>query len=423
MKNLIIFIFLIFLIATTFLSDNTTGWYQQALPVNDVVMDISFIDSLRGWVITQGSFNNHDTGYIMKTDNGGINWTVQYDSTETFNVIQFVNDNVGYAGGGFGRASFYRTTNGGLNWQHSIPFGAYNILDLKFINEDTGWACSDDDFDGGVFRTINGGDSWIRQTTPSQLRPLKLFFINKDTGWALSEGSISKTINGGNNWSFLHGVAGIEKDLFFLNNDTGWVISVDGNPNGIIKTTNGGINWIVQRDPNPFGSVPNSIYLHNNFKGWIATGRSTILSLANDSTWGKQSVPSGFPLFNAIQMIDTNLGYSGGTMSIKTNEGGGTITDIKNTAVIVPQDFILYQNYPNPFNGNTKIKFTLVKRENIILTVYDLQGKEIRGIANGYFPKGDYEFNFDASLLPSGIYFYSLKTRNGNQTRKMILSK
>ena len=67
----------------------------------------------------------------------------------------------------------------------------------------------------------------------------------------------------GSTWSFLNGVSGIERDLFFLNNDTGWVISADNNPNGIIKTTNGGIDFFVQLDPNPFGSGPNNIFILN----------------------------------------------------------------------------------------------------------------------------------------------------------------
>ena len=428
MKKLLLLELVLLFLATTFQSDNPPGWYQQILLVNDVVKDISFIDSSRGWIITEGNFNNHDTGYIMRTTNGGMNWTIQYDTTETFNVIQFVNENIGYAGGGFGRASFWKTIDGGNNWQYSIPFGSYNILDLKFINKDTGWACSDDDFDGGVFKSTNGGNNWQRQTTPSQLRPIKLFFINQDTGWALNDAnsSIYKTTNGGSNWFFLNSISFGLRDMFFLNNDTGWIIRQQG-VNSIIKTTDGGLNWIVQHDPTQFGPAPQDIYIINDSTGWIAEARFTILSLVNDSIWGGQSIPSGFPVFYSIQMNDTNIGYSGGTIFVKTTDGGGLITNTEESFQNIPDNLILYQNYPNPFNPGTKINYELRITGYISLKVFDVLGNEVATLVNQKQNAGNYEFEFNGAQLSSGIYFYRLEVLDSKsnelfiQTKKMML--
>lgn len=432
MKKLIIFIFLIFLIATTFLSDNPPGWYQQAIPVNKAITDIYFIDSLTGWTCTNWD-PQFDSAYIMRTTNGGNNWDIQLRENLSFSSIQFFDDNNGYCAGGDGKGKFLYTTNGGVNWIITTPFGSgiNNIEDFQFINIDTGWICSDDDIGGGIFKTTNGGNSWQRQTTASQLAPVKLFFINKDTGWALSDGAISKTINGGSTWSFLNGVSGIERDLFFLNNDTGWVISADNNPNGIIKTTNGGIDFFVQLDPNPFGSGPNNIFILNNNKGWIAANLVTILSLANDSTWGKQSVPSGFPAFKSIQLLDSITGYSGGTIFVKTEDGGGIITDIENNSSSIPKNFILYQNYPNPFNPNTIINYELGIKSFVNIKVFDINGKEIKTLVNQKKDAGKYEIKFSATegglQLTSGVYFYRIEGVEDNsgksftETKKTIL--
>ena len=97
-----------------------------------------------------------------------------------------------------------------------------------------------------------------------------------------------------------------------------------------------------------------------------------------------------------------------------------------------PNEFILYQNYPNPFNPSTKIKFTLTPslslgervsegRVRAVLKVYDVLGNEIATLVNEELKVGEYEVEFNATNLPSGIYFYELKAGSFIQTKKMVL--
>ena len=90
--------------------------------MNDLVNDIFFLDSLNGWVVTEGHTNNNDTGYIMKTTDGGNNWIVKYARNVNLTVVQFVNSQTGYVGGGSGSGTvfMYKTTNGGDNWNQII---------------------------------------------------------------------------------------------------------------------------------------------------------------------------------------------------------------------------------------------------------------------------------------------------------------
>ena len=95
-----------------------------------------------------------------------------------------------------------------------------------------------------------------------------------------------------------------------------------------------------------------------------------------------------------------------------------------------PEKFQLSQNYPNPFNPSTTINFRLTESAKVTLKVYNLLGKEVAQLVNGYKNAGEYELEFNASTFPSGIYFYELKATpsggqagNLTQTKKMILMK
>jgi hypothetical protein len=89
----------------------------------------------------------------------------------------------------------------------------------------------------------------------------------------------------------------------------------------------------------------------------------------------------------------------------------------------IPNAFALQQNYPNPFNPVTNIQYAVSSRQFVKLTVYDVLGNEIATLADEYKPAGKYEVEFNASTLPSGVYFYQLKAGDFIQTRKMILLK
>lgn len=95
-----------------------------------------------------------------------------------------------------------------------------------------------------------------------------------------------------------------------------------------------------------------------------------------------------------------------------------------------PKEFYLYQNYPNPFNPSTRIKYVIGTRQFVSLKVYDILGNEITTLVNEELSTGKYEVEFNShsgssgfSELPSGIYFYTLKTGSSVQTKKMLLLK
>jgi len=97
--------------------------------------------------------------------------------------------------------------------------------------------------------------------------------------------------------------------------------------------------------------------------------------------------------------------------------------DVEDFHAEVPADFTLHQNYPNPFNPSTKIKFVIPKSSFITLIVYDVLGKESAILVNEETPAGNHEVEFNATNLPSGIYFYRLQAGSFVETKKMVLMK
>ena len=85
--------------------------------------------------------------------------------------------------------------------------------------------------------------------------------------------------------------------------------------------------------------------------------------------------------------------------------------------------FSLSQNYPNPFNPSTKISYSIKEEGLVTLKVYDILGTEITTLVNENKPAGNYEAEFDASQLPSGMYIYKLQSGSFSDVKKMLLTK
>lgn len=97
---------------------------------------------------------------------------------------------------------------------------------------------------------------------------------------------------------------------------------------------------------------------------------------------------------------------------------------VEATIGLSPSMVELQSNYPNPFNPATTISFILGTTGKASLKVFDVLGKEVATLANGTFNAGELNtFNFDASGLPSGMYYYRLISDAKIETRKMLLMK
>ncbi len=91
--------------------------------------------------------------------------------------------------------------------------------------------------------------------------------------------------------------------------------------------------------------------------------------------------------------------------------------------VEMPLEFDLAQNYPNPFNSSTAIGYSIEQNSRVMLTVYDITGREVAALVDDYVDTGRYRLTFDASVLANGIYIYKLESEGRVATKKMVLLK
>jgi hypothetical protein len=104
-------------------------------------------------------------------------------------------------------------------------------------------------------------------------------------------------------------------------------------------------------------------------------------------------------------------------------------TDVEEAAISnQPISFRLFQNYPNPFNPSTKIKYSIPyigthRGVFVQLKVYDILGNEVAVLVNEEKPAGEYQAEFNAANLPSGLYLYRLQSGNYSETKKMLMLK
>ena len=122
-----------------------------------------------------------------------------------------------------------------------------------------------------------------------------------------------------------------------------------------------------------------------------------------------------------------NSGFAGNAAYYRLKQidfdGSFTYSSVINVLVNGVKEFKLTQNYPNPFNPSTKIAYSVPVSGNVSMVIYDNLGEEVATLVNENKAAGTYNVEFDASSLPSGIYFYSLTSGNFTETKKMILLK
>jgi hypothetical protein len=147
------------------------------------------------------------------------------------------------------------------------------------------------------------------------------------------------------------------------------------------------------------------------------------------SSSGKFSIPV-LP-YGEYELVSNTFGLDdvlSSTFTISTNQDTvkGIELNLNLTSLEfdnVTSQFQLSQNYPNPFNPSTIIKFTLAKKSDVKLIIYNILGEKIRVLLNGHINEGNYNVVFDASYLSSGIYFYELQSGLNRIVKKMSLLK
>lgn len=90
---------------------------------------------------------------------------------------------------------------------------------------------------------------------------------------------------------------------------------------------------------------------------------------------------------------------------------------------MLSESYKLYQNYPNPFNPVTTISYSVTEPTSVTLEIYDALGRKVQSLEDRVNNPGMYSVQFDASHLPSGVYYYRMRAGDYIETKRLILLK
>lgn len=223
--------------------DSGSTWNNLGPPLkNEKTSRFDFINENLGYALVGGTIGTSGTtGSVYKTINGGISWTKLNNGNEIINEdlssINFINDDIGYVSGGFNQKKVMKTTNGGFTWTQvkSILYG-----EIQFVNDLVGYGNRIGYSNGSMYKTIDGGNTWnICIEVDEGINAFD--FIDENNGYFVGDqGLIYKTTDGGIVWKKLEIPYEWYTKVKFYSKNVGYIADEDGK---LYKTENGGLNW------------------------------------------------------------------------------------------------------------------------------------------------------------------------------------
>jgi predicted GH43/DUF377 family glycosyl hydrolase len=155
---------------------------------------------------------------------------------------------------------------------------------------------------------------------------------------------------------------------------------------------------------------------------WTKDTLNPVLTAGDSGSWDDTYVAVPSVIWNDSVCYMWYGGFDG-TFGRTGLASGSPFNSIKNNKIIKPSNIYLYGNYPNPFNPETKIHYRLTKKSKLRLNIYNILGKTIKTLINDVQAANEYWINWDATNLPSGLYFYEITIEEEKQNGKMLLLK
>ncbi len=267
------------------------GWVATRIGTGGADLNtVFFLDSKRGWV-------GGDSGYLSRTDDGGLTWVRQVvGTTAAINDIYFRDKDAGFLLAG---NTIFVTRDSGTRWSEARRFlpgefdgASVELYTVRFSSKKKGWVVGSvsrrdrviDSIlvftdDGGdtwqrtILFTRDGGQNWTRQNSGTTATIFHIDFRDEKKGWAVGEkGTVLRTVDGGENWTpVVTNVRATILSVQFLNDDDGWTVGRGGM---ILRSADTGRTWVQQE-----ATTKQNLYaLYFNKKvGWAVGGDGTIL--------------------------------------------------------------------------------------------------------------------------------------------------
>jgi photosystem II stability/assembly factor-like uncharacterized protein len=385
-------------------TNHGTSWYHfLGGDGGDASIDPSNTNRI---MATNGLYGGSWLFQTLLTADGGATWNgvntgLDPNTTQWFTRVG--NDKIGpvywyHSSGNF----IYKSTNDGTNWSKLNGTNAFpsEVEDMTVASYNAAgtvvWACLNttatklEVFDGGSFQ--------VRQTglPTAKVQHVAIHPTNDNVAYAVMNGvgtpgqKLYKTNDRGVSWTNVSGDLPNVSLTAMIPHPTDNNLLYVGSTMGCYKSTNGGTTWARWNNGMANATQVSEMgYIDSiaaNFKYYIVT-----------ATFGRS-------IYYRDISGDDPIGIS--------NHQNG-----------IPKSYELMQNYPNPFNPTTKIKFVLPVNDNVKLEIFNILGQKVAAILDQNMKAGIHDVEFNASNLPSGVYFYRLTTSKLVDTKKMILVK
>lgn len=382
--------------------------------------DVFFLNENLGWAA-----NGYYSG-VYKTTDGGTNWTLQttggqLGSSHYFRNIEFLDENIGFLGTLNGK--FYKTTDGGSNWNlvTNISPNPAAICGLDCVGTSTIYGCGAYFTPAHVIKSTDSGNTWQYIDMSAYADALvDIYFVNENTGYTLGNkstgGVILKTTDGGLTWTDILN-SGTVGDYFWkfqiLNSNPNVMFAaveaVAPNPGRLAKSVDGGQTWTFTNAPE---SIVQAVGFITENKGWMG-GHTTGFyeTLDGGLTWTNTGIGNNL---NRIFFIG-NTAYASGTTIYKLSNNLSSV-DFEDQPR-TPLQVILS---PNPITDQLNIQIEFLADDHILIDLYDNYGKLVKKLMKDDIYKiGFQKYSFDFPF-PAGTYYLDFHNNTGRQSAKII---
>jgi photosystem II stability/assembly factor-like uncharacterized protein len=395
-------------------------WAPQTSGVTGTLYSVKAINNLVCWAVGAAAT-------VRRTTDGGTTWTNGNPNpgviTGDIYNVEAIDANNAWCTTSPGSTFIYKTTNGGTNWVQVFTATSPAFINAIKMTSATNGIATGDPVAGNwmILGTTDGGSTWTSiSTTPGtgDGRNNCLRVLGSNAWFGSGQGTVWRSTNAGVNWTSAP-TAPLTTQVLGLqfNNATTGLAS----GSSMVRTTDGGLTWAAVTIAGT-GNVSGIVGTGTDY--WAVRGTGIYRSTDNGVTW--VSVHTAVGTQNDISLAS---GSNGCLVAWSVATGGniakmnGSPVGIENPNNQIPNVYTLEQNYPNPFNPTTTINFSLPKAGIVELKVYDALGREVAVLVNNFTLQGRHTVSFDASGLSSGIYFYTLKSADFTDTKKMALIK